>query len=126
MRLGEFTASKYMSVSNMFAARGLEILSEVVGKGGRTANATQFAQEAASLRKAIVAKMWNGTAFCDGVCSDVHGNSLVMTNMFGLSFGMVPQQHVVTAWDIVTGWGVEHIGDYGAFWYLTLNPKLEP
>lgn len=32
---------------------------------------------------------WNGTAFCDGVCSEVGGNSRMMTNMFFLAFGMV-------------------------------------
>merc|ERR1712032_150125 len=75
------------SVSNMFGAHGLELLSTVLKAGGRTDNATAFAAAAASLKKNIKAKMWNGTAFCDGVCSEVGGHSLVMTNMFSLCFG---------------------------------------
>jgi hypothetical protein len=57
------------------------------------------------------------TSFCDGVCAEVKGASLLMTNMFALCFGMlVGQEHVRPAWDTVTGWGLEQIGDYGAFW----------
>merc|ERR1712217_201173 len=81
-------------------------------------NATAIAATAASLKEAMVAKMWNGTAFCDGVCEDVHGNSLVMTNIFTLFFGMVPEEHVASAWQTVADWGLENMGDYGAFMYL--------
>jgi len=113
----EFTASKHMSVSNMFAAHGLDLLAQMVAKGGRAANATQFAAEAKSLKAAIMSKMWNGSAFCDGVCSEVDGASLVMSNMFSLCFGMVPSEHVPTVWGTVADWGLEQMGDYGAFWY---------
>lgn len=87
-------------------------------------------------------QMWNGTAFCDGVCAEVHGASLLMSNIFSLAFGLVPQarlqrsavfpvapraeptvplpplqEHVATAWANVTAWGIWEIGDFGAFWY---------
>ena len=117
---GEFTASSYNSVSNMFGARGLEMLSEMVGAGGRAENATAFAAQGAALRAAIDTQMWNGSAYCDGVCADVKGNSLLMTNMFGLSFGF-PQTKgaaaVASAWSTTADWGMTSIGDYGAFWY---------
>merc|ERR1711881_106372 len=113
---GEFTASKHMSVSNMFGAHGLYLLSEMISaSGNRTANATAFANAAASLKKNIISKMWNGTAYCDGVCSEVGGKSLVMTNMFSLCFGMMPTAYVPGAWRTVADWGLEQIGDYGAF-----------
>jgi hypothetical protein len=54
---------------------------------GLTANATQFAAEAASLKAAMFTHMWNGTAFCDGICTEVGGASLVCTNYFTLAFG---------------------------------------
>ena len=116
--LGEFTASKHMSVSNAFAAHGLDLLSQVVKAGGRTENATQFAAESFNLMKNIKDKMWNGTNYCDGICSEVNGSSLVMSNMFTLCFGMVPQANIEGAWNVVADWGLEKIGDYGAFWYF--------
>jgi len=56
--------------------------------------------------------MWDAdkNRFCDGVCSQVHNASLVMTNMFFLAFGLVPPAHAHTAWDTVTVWGIENIG----------------
>jgi hypothetical protein len=117
VRRGEFTASNHMSVTNGFSAHGLELLAEMLAAGGRTDNATVIAAEAASLKAAIVKYMWNGTHFCDGVCSEVGGNSRVMTNMFFLVFGLIPEANINQAWDVVANWGLEQIGDYGAFFY---------
>ena len=66
--------------------------------------------------------MWNGTHFCDGICKEVGGNSRVMTNMFFLAFGLVDrtstkQADIDAAWTVVAEWGLEQIGDYGAFYY---------
>ena len=111
VQLGEFTASNYMSVSNMMGARGLEQLGEMLSKAGSAyhTNATQFLAEATSLREAIVKHMWNGTAFCDGICTDVKDASLVMTNMFGLALGQVSPQGtpaIDTAWATTASWGI--------------------
>ena len=62
--------------------------------------------------------MWNGTAFCDGQCDEVGGASKMMSNMFSLCFGLVPAANVASNWKAVTDWGIENIGDYGAFWYM--------
>jgi len=113
---GEFTASAHMSVSNAFAAHGLDLLARMAEAGGRHDNATAFAAEAAALKAAMMAQMWNGSAFCDGVCSEVGGASLVMSNMFTLCFGLVPAASVPSVWRTVTAWGLEQMGDYGAFW----------
>jgi hypothetical protein len=51
------------------------------------------------------------------------------TTRFALCFGMVDQAHVRSAWDVVAGWGLEGIGDYGAFWYqlaVSGNGYLSP
>jgi hypothetical protein len=69
------------------------------------------------MHSAMVRAMWNGTAFCDGVCSEVKGASLVMTNIFTLAFGLVPPAHMASVWSSVARWGLEQMGDYGAFWY---------
>jgi len=119
VQLGEFTASKHMSVSNAFAAHGLDLLSQMVKAGGHADNATQFAAESAALMKNIKQQMWNGTHYCDGICSEVNGSSLVMSNMFTLCFGMhETQASVQSAWEVVADWGLEEIGDYGSFWYF--------
>eukprot|EP00035_Acanthoeca_spectabilis_P025007 m.456410 g.456410 ORF g.456410 m.456410 type:complete len:1036 (-) comp21050_c0_seq1:25-3132(-) len=115
--LHEFTSSNYESVSNGFGARGLEMLSIMIGKGGNATAAAQYATEAANLKAQMVKQMWNGTNFCDGPCADVGGNSLLMTNMFMLAFGLVPSSNVNDAWQVVANWGMENVGDYGAFWY---------
>ena len=57
--------------------------------GGRVSNATALSATAASLKASMVEHMWNGTQFCDGVCSEVQGRSLLMTNMFALALGML-------------------------------------
>lgn len=116
---GEFTASNYMSVTNFFAAHGLDLLAQMVAAGGFPANASVYAAESAALTAAIRAKMWNGTAFCDGICADpkINGNSRVMSNMFSLCFGLVPAANIDSVWRSVAAWGLEQIGDYGAFFY---------
>ena len=37
-------------------------------------------------------------------------------NLF-LTSPQVPEKNVDTAWTTVSDWGLEQIGDYGAFWY---------
>ena len=110
--------SNHTSVSNMMGAHGLELLATMLRAAGDTANATAIAAQATALKAAIVEKMWNGTHFCDGICAEVGGNSSLMTNMFALCFGMVPAANTEAAWKAVTDWGLEQIGDYGAFWYM--------
>ena len=64
--------------------------------------------------------MWNETSssFCDGICEEVGGNSLLMTGMFSLCFGQMPEERAANVWAAVSRWGLEKIGDYGAFFYL--------
>jgi hypothetical protein len=64
VRRGEYSASNYTSVSNGFAAHGLQLLAHM------TKNET-VAAAGAALEAAIVKAMWNGSAFCDGPCSEV-------------------------------------------------------
>jgi alpha-L-rhamnosidase len=116
VQLGEFTASPHMSVSNGFGAQGLALLGEM------TKNTTYTAL-AKALSDAITKYMWNGnTQFCDGICSQVKNHSLVMTNMFFLTFDLISaskQDAIDAAWKTTTDWGIENIGDYGAFWYMS-------
>jgi hypothetical protein len=67
----------------MFAVRGLEVVSQMLlAAGGRYAkNGSALAAVAAELKANVKDQMWNGTNFCDGVCSEVKGASLLMTNM---------------------------------------------
>ena len=87
-----------MSVSNGFAAQGLNILAQMMEAAGpsRKDNATAFAAESARLAAGIKKQMWNTSSnmYCDGVCAEVGGASKLMTNMFMLAFGLVPQEHV--------------------------------
>jgi len=116
---GEFTASSRQSVSNMFAVRGLSLLATMCKVGGLLQNASSIASKASDLNDAVVRGMWNAKSgsYCDGVCADVKNNSLVMTNMFSLFFGLVADEYLKNAWQTVTDWGLEQMGDYGAFFY---------
>jgi hypothetical protein len=114
---GEFTASDHMSVTNMMGVHGLELLSTMLAAGGSNANASAIAATAATLRSNIVAKMWNGTAFCDGICTEVGGNSRLFSNVYSLAYGLVPEANVDSVWTGVNEWGLQSIGDYGAFWW---------
>ena len=75
-----YSASNYTSVSNGFGAHGLALLAHMLKND--TIAATGKALEAE-----IVKEMWNGTAFCDGPCTEVAGASKMMSNMFTLCFG---------------------------------------
>lgn len=114
---GEFTDSLHTSVSNAYAAHGLDLLAQMMAVGGRAGNASLFAAESSSLRAAMMALMWNGTAYCDGVCAEVGGNSRVMSAIFTLCFGLVPTENIASVWSTVANWGMEGIGDFGAYWY---------
>ena len=121
VQLGEFTASNFASVDNFFAQRGLEMLASILATApGRAADAARIASMASELELALKAKMWNETSssFCDGICEEVGGNSRLMTSMFSLCFGQVPAEHAASVWAAVSLWGLEKIGDYGAFFYL--------
>ena len=80
VRRGMYSASNYTSVSNGFGAHGLALLAHMLKND--TIAATGKALEAE-----IVKEMWNGTAFCDGPCTEVAGASKMMSNMFTLCFG---------------------------------------
>lgn len=114
---GMYSASKHTSVSNAFAAKGLDLLAQMLAAGNQTAKAASIAAEAASLMAGISKLMWNGTAFCDGICTEVQGNSRIMSNIFGLAFGIVPDANIAFNWQAVANWGLQQLGDYGAFWF---------
>ena len=110
-----FSKSDFMSVPNMFTVHGLELLSELLTKAGKSADAQKCASHAATLRKAVMSQMWNAKTnrFCDGICTDqkVNGHSGIYSDMYPLWMGLVPEEHVATVWKSLTSWGLEQIGD---------------
>ena len=71
------------------------------------------AAESASAMKNTKEKRWNGTNWCDGICSAVKGASLMMSNMFMLCFGMVPTANGSRAWKMAADWGLGATGQHG-------------
>lgn len=110
-----FTQSSHYSVDNFYAVRGLDMLAQMLEAGGRSDNASAIAAESAALMARMRALMWNGTAWCDGICSEVGGKSLVSSNTFALALGLVPAADVASAWQTVADWGINEIGTFGAF-----------
>lgn len=114
----EFSDSDHMSVTNGWAAQGLRLLATMVGAAGRTDNASRFQAESDALFAAMKTSMWNGSAFCDGICTEVGGNSRVMSAIFSLAHGWgIPEADIPSVWSTVADWGIEQIGDYGAFYW---------
>jgi len=74
---GMFTTTDFMSVSNMFAASGLQVLADLATVAERKANASKFAKISKALKASILKKMWSvkDERFCDGVCAEApsHG-----------------------------------------------------
>lgn len=79
-------------------------------------------QFAAAHALSLFRPQWNATTglWCDGVCAEVGGNTRMMSSMFLTCFGLTQALHGMTgvnaAWQLVADWGMEQIGDYGAFW----------
>ena len=103
----------------MMGAHGLELLAVMLGAGGRAADAAAVGAQAATLRANIVRTMWNASAgaYCDGICAEVSGASKVMSAIYSLDFGFVPAANIPGVWQTVADWGLQGIGDYGAFWW---------
>ena len=92
-----YVLSVFNSVANAFAYRGLRALVEIAGWLDRPADAAKHAVTAAALKQVINRKMWNGTAFCDGICSNVSHTAFHST-MYLLAFGAVDDAHRPAAW----------------------------
>jgi alpha-L-rhamnosidase len=64
-----FTDSAYNSIGNAWIYLGLRQFAQLGRWLGRNATAAQLDATADALQAAFVAKMWNGSAVCDGVCA---------------------------------------------------------
>lgn len=114
--------SHYQCVSNMYGVHTLKVLSELANVAGHHDNATRFATESQKLQSALLKLMWNATTneFCDGICADpaVQGHSGIYSQMYSIFLQIAPQHALQGIWDKMVSWGLEHIGDYGAWVYL--------
>jgi hypothetical protein len=123
-----FKPSTYEFSSNAFAYRGMRILSKLAnattGSATYQANGIRYEQQAQALRSNMMSKMWNATAqsFCDGICTDplVQTNTSggfggIYTHMYALYLGLTPPAAAAASWTYVANWGLELIGDWGAY-----------
>ena len=63
---------KDMRFGYVVYADGLKTLAEIAGWLGRSADQAKYSAQAATLKKTINQLMFNGSAFCDGMCTAVH------------------------------------------------------
>ena len=110
-----YVLSRYNSVANAFAYRGLRTLVEIAGWLGRTEDAARHARIAAALKAAINEHMWNGTAFCDGICSNISHTAFHST-MYMLAFGAVDDANRLAAWQYLRGRIDPPFGPSGEQW----------
>ena len=96
-----YVLSDKNSVANAFSYYGLTTLAKMAGWLGRTADQTKFATQAAQLKTAINAQMFNGScAFCDGICSDVP-HTAFHSSVYMLAFGAVAEEHKESVWTYI-------------------------
>ena len=67
-----------------------------------TCLACRYAAQAAALKAAIQLHMWNGTAFCDGICDEISHTAFHST-VYLLAFGAVADENMAKAWAYVKG-----------------------
>ena len=95
-----FNVSVYNAVANAFAYRALRVLVELAAWLSRPDDAARHAATAERLRRAINHHMWNGSAFCDGICS-LTPHTAFHSSAYLLAFGAVNQTNRPAAWRYV-------------------------
>jgi hypothetical protein len=117
-----FSKSDFLSTSNFYTVRGLELLAELAHAAGMDAAYNKCTTAAANLRSSIMKHMWDSKAqrFCDGVCLDPHvgGNHSIYSDMYSLWLGIVPTASANVVFNSTVSWGMEHLGDHGMFVYM--------
>ena len=118
-----FVNNGHTSVCNGWAITGLEKLAAMATAAGNGANASVYRGQAAGIRAAMLAQMWDPGAgrFCDGPCADpaVRHHGGPTTNYFTTYFDLVPEAAAAGVWRAMAASGLEGIGDYGAFVFLS-------
>lgn len=88
------------SVANAFSFYGLSTLAEIAGWLGRTADQQKYIAQAAKLKTTINKLMFNGTAFCDGICSETP-HTAFHSSVYMLAFGAVLEENIASTWNYV-------------------------
>ena len=118
-----FVSNAHTSVCNGWAITGLEKLATMAAAAGNPTNASVYRGQAAGIRAAMLAQMWDPGAgrFCDGPCADpaVRHHGGPTTNYFTTYFDLVPEAGAAGVWREMAGSGLTGIGDYGAFIFLS-------
>ncbi|WIB63522.1 family 78 glycoside hydrolase catalytic domain [Curtobacterium sp. MCBD17_040] len=99
------------TVVNALTYRDLVDLAEMAAAIGKTADAANYRTQAASLRTAINARLWDGTngAYRDGLTTGTNkpiAHDAVQATAFALAFGVVDPANVPRAASYVTGKGM--------------------
>jgi len=97
-----FVLSPTNAVANAFAYYGLSTLVELATWLNRSEDAARYQAIEAKLKTAINRQMWNGTAFCDGVCSNISHTAFHST-VYLLAVGAVSDDNMLAAWQYTRG-----------------------
>lgn len=92
-----YVSNNHSTISSTWVAAALRALAELARAVGRNSDAAFFDTTAEGLVQRINTLMWNGTAFCDGVCSEVEHTAFHST-MYPMAFGIVDEAHHSQAW----------------------------
>ena len=81
---------------------GITSLAKLAVLIGRSDDAAMLTKKAATMKAAMNARQFNGTAFCDGLCSDPQAKHTGFhANIYALAFGAVADENIESAFNYV-------------------------
>eukprot|EP00039_Didymoeca_costata_P023297 m.6621 g.6621 ORF g.6621 m.6621 type:complete len:1050 (+) comp3560_c0_seq1:189-3338(+) len=97
-----FVFSETSTIASAWVYYGATSLAKLATFLNRTSDEVRLSKIAEDLKAAMNEKQWNGTAFCDGVCSNISHTAFHST-MYPLAFGAVSDENFESAWRYVKG-----------------------
>ena len=77
-------------------------LAKIAAFIGRSDDATMLTTKAAVMKAAMNARQFNGTVFCDGLCSDPQAKHTGFhANIYALAFGAVAEENIESVFNYV-------------------------
>lgn len=95
-----FRSSPWNAVVQAWAYAGMTGVASLAESLGQQALASQLTNAAAALKAGFNSAFFNGTAICDGLCSDVP-HTAVHSSFYALAFGLVNDTNMPAVWGYV-------------------------
>ena len=95
-----YVITEVNSVANAFSYYGMSTLADIAGWLGREEDEKRYRVMSLKLKDAINEYMWNGKAYCDGVCSETN-HTAFHSSVYLLALGAVQDDRKNATWEYV-------------------------